>query len=205
MAKAVKNDGGTGDQPPEGTDAPVTPPAEPAEPATEPEVAPVEPAPAAPAAPVAPENKVTGVLVNGVLTTDMTAIQNHVTTLETAIKEGSDANRTSFVEGLSSSNKIPATQVDSLTALALSLSDEQFATWSASYESVPSNSLFAEHGPGTVGSPSGATPVNAEKAKTDRISTLEGVVAMHRRTMSDERVKETKSYKELQQLLAPSS
>lgn len=139
-----------------------------------------------------------GVLINGVMVTDWQAIQNHLASLETAQNEAQEQFRRDFVTGLSNANKIPATMVDGLTAHALSLSAEQFSEWSALYDAAPSQGLFAKHG-STGGSSDQQASSTNEAA--DRIEVLKGVVAMHERTMSAEKVKQTKSYIELQTLL----
>lgn len=137
-----------------------------------------------------------GVLINGVVVTDYTAIQAHVRSLENAQQEAQDTFRRDFVSRLSENNRIPATQVDALTEFALGLSPEQFTQWSASYESAPGIDLFSMHGPDA--SAQGGTESSAQQS---RIEQLQGIVAMHQRTMSPEKVKQMKSYIELQKLL----
>lgn len=170
---------------PDGQEVPETPAVEVSNPPVEPE----------------PSNKVAGqqgVLINGTLVTDWATIQNHLAALQNAQQEAQEQHRRDFVTGLSNDNKIPATMVDGLTAHALSLSPEQFSEWSALYATAPSQSLFDKHG-STGGSSDPQANSNTEKA--DRIEVLKGTVAMHERTMTPEKVKQTKSYIELQSLL----
>lgn len=214
---------------PEVTPAPApdtTPPTEPATdpapaaPESDPAPAPAEPAAPAPAAPApttGPENKGTqGVLINGVLTTDWNVINQHFAALNTAQAEQTQVHRKNFVESLGASNKIPATQIDGLVALVNgdgenvpAMSDEQFAAFKASYESLPVSTLFSTVPAATQNDQTNPqnsgfsfdSPVMTAEQKKDRIAVLEGTVAMHSRNMNAEDVKSTKSYIELQELL----
>lgn len=197
---------------PEVTPAPVpegTPPAEPAttEPATPEPAAPVAPAPAS-----APENKASGVMINGKLETDWKVINAHFASLTAAQDEQRATNRKDFVEKLAVDNKITAPMIDKLVELVNgtdtvpAMSDEQFAAFQASYESAPASSVLAQHDatqPGaTSGQPSTVVGQMTADEKKDRINVLQGTIAMHRRSgMPDDKVKNTKSYIELQQLL----
>lgn len=199
---------------PENTGDPVTEPegqptGEPTTPEPEPTPTP-EPTPApAPAPAPAPENKVQGVLINGKVETDWTVINNHFAALQNAQDEQRTTFRKDFVENLAKSNKIAATQIDHLINLVNgdgdkvpAMSDEQFAAFQASYESTTASPLFQNHDattqPGQSGNSGAPVPANE---RADRIQVLEGTVAMHRRTMPEEKVKNTASYIELQQLL----
>lgn len=149
--------------------------------------------------PTSPENRAQfSVLVNGTAVSDLGAIQSHITALETFRNETITQGRTDFVADLAKSGKIPATQIDKLTAFALKLDDEQFNDWKDSYDSAPSMSLFDPHGT-TPGNSS--APVSNGNAITAEIDTLEAIVADHRRTgMSQEQIEAKESYKRLQQL-----
>lgn len=196
--------------------APETPdPNSPDVPETPAEPTPAAPAPAAPATPApatpAPENKATtGMLVNGVMVTDPTAIQAHITALETAHNEARDLHRKEFVDQLATDNKILASALEKTHKFANGLTDEQFSDWSATWSDAPAAALLGDHGtttppPAAPGNTYGQnTPMTAE-AKADRISVLQGIVAMNQRTMSDEQVKSTPSYAELQSLLGTSN
>ena len=153
-----------------------------------------------------------GVMIDGKLVTDWAVINRHFNTLSTAHAETQASNRSAFVEGLAAANKIPATMIDHLTKLVNgsvedglpAMSDQQYAAFQASYESAPASDLFAQHATTTeagrqAGQP-GSQQMTAD-AKADRISVLEGIVAMHQRNgMPKDRLEQTASYVELQQL-----
>lgn len=163
------------------------------------------PAPKAPQAPEAPANT-TGVIINGQLETDWNKIQAHLKALETAQVETTNANRREFVENLSSDNKIPAPQVDSLVALALTMTAEQYAAFQASYESAPASSLFGSYGDDKSGRSSSAPSSSDVKNKEQRIKDLQGIIdQLERSSMSEEKIKKTATYQELEQLLGNES
>jgi ATP-dependent protease ClpP protease subunit len=202
-----------GDQPtnetvdPDVTPAPVpddTPPAEPEPDAPETD----EPEPAADPEPETSNIVAQGVMIGNRMVTDFSVINRHMETLQAAQNEQQAAHRKNFVEGLASDNKIPATMIDSLidfvngNGTKPGLSDEQFADFQASYESSASSSLFDNHGATRTDDSTtpGGAPITDAKAKADRIEILEGIISMHKRTMSSEDVEQTPSYKELQSL-----
>lgn len=155
------------------------------------------------------ENRATpqqGVMINGKLETDWTVINQHFAALNQAQEEQKRAHRQSFVEGLAAANKIPAPMVDNLTKFVLGdentpgLSDEQFEAFAASYESATPLALFNEHA-ATESTTAPGTPT-ATSAKNERVGVLEGILAMHRRGgMTEDQIKNTQSYIELQSLL----
>lgn len=208
----LKNQDGSETQPPAGeTQTGGTPPSpapqqEP-NPETQTEETPPEapntpdPDPAPASQPEQPSNQA-GVMIDGKMVTDWQAIRNHINALQTAQTEREQAHRREFVENLSKDNKILATQVDSLTAFALTLSPEQFSNWSASYDSAPSQSLFENHGHQQQNSNS---PASVSDERNDRIEVLQGTISMLERTMTPEQVKKTSSYAELQSLLGNNS
>lgn len=217
MGNSPENEGGN--QPAAETTEPVveevTPPVavevpEPvADEAPEPSTDPLVTAPAASAG-------VQGVMINGKLETDFTVINRHFATLNAAQAERTETFRKEFVEGLASFNKVPAPMVDHLIKLVNgdtetklpAMSDEQFAAFQASYESAPASTLFQNHATTQAGQPASQNqngqPVSADE-RTDRINVLEGILAMHRRTMPEDSVKKTQSYAELQTLLGSSN
>lgn len=155
---------------------------------------------------------VQGVMIDGKMVTDWAVINRHMATLQNAQDEQRAVNRKKFVEGLAASNKIGAPQVDSLVALVNgdaqnnipAMSNEQFAAFQASYESAPVSSLLGEIPTTQSQNPGSTGTTGAQNAgdKSDRVAVLQGTVAMHRRGgMSEEDVKMTKSYIELQSLL----
>ncbi len=184
----------TTDQP-EGTDDGVTPAG--AEGAETP--APVEPGSQPQAPSDSPSNRAAGMfMVGGRQVADQQAVQNHINALETFQRETVEGGRKAFVAKLSDDKKIAASQVDSLTAFALKLNDEQFSDWAASYDSAPSQPLLGEYG-GNNGEPQ---PQNTqtEGSKADRIAVLEETVSMHARSMSPDQLKNIPSYQELMKL-----
>jgi ATP-dependent Clp endopeptidase proteolytic subunit ClpP len=144
-----------------------------------------------------------GVIINGKLETDWKVIQAHLDVVNQAQKDATEVTRKNFVTKLSDDRKIPATMVDSLTAHALSLNDEQWASFRASYESLPASALFEDHATtqdGRNNSSAGERGQMTPEAKQDRIKILRGVVDQLERSMSPEDVQKSKSYIELQQL-----
>lgn len=135
--------------------------------------------------------------VNGQESSDLTAVQAHITVLEGFRDETTKASREEFVKDLSAKGKIAATQIDSMTAHALTLSDEQYEGWKSSYEAAPVNPLFGNHGNGNTNLDGDPSPEKSE------VETLEEMVAMHRRAgMKDEALHKTPSWKRLQELKA---
>lgn len=182
------------------TPTPPTPPAEP----NNPQPAPTPPAPQPqpqPSAEAAPQ-----LSLFGRPTTDFAAVQRHITTLETFRQETIEMGRRDFVTNLAHSNKIAATQIDSMAALVLTMNDEQFAAFRATYEAAGAAPLFAPHGQqsGTSSTPQGAAgPPNEGQpnAEPNEMDILEETVANHKRAgMSEETIEKTSSYKKLQAL-----
>lgn len=171
------------------------------------EEAPVAPvvAPVAPVENVAPVDAegVTnaaqfGVVVNGVLTSDIKAIQKHINTLETFASETKTAGRAEFLNTLAREGKIAAPQAEALGDFVQGLTDEQYATWSASMSVAPQMSLFGKH--------TGETDTGAVSNDAEHIETLRGIVKHHRDSgRSEEFIASTSSYKELMALEAKQS
>lgn len=164
-------------------------------------VASTAPAPTEPVAtPPAPEAGVS-VVINGAVVTDLSAVQAHITGLETFKNETIQSGRKDFVASLAKAGKILAND-EALSAseqFALSLSNEQFASWKAVMEAAPAAQMFQQHGvtPGDQNAPVNGGSNNAAV----RMQELEEVIAAHRATgMSEERIAEKASFKELQQL-----
>lgn len=194
-----------GDQP---TPAPAPVPAEEEddEPAVE-ETPPAAPAPAGTEPP--PSAQLVNHLINGRSYRMPQAVHTHLSNLETFRKETIEGSRVEFVENLARQNKIAATQIGSradgdqaatgLIAFALGLSDEQFSSWKASFESAPAQTLFGTHGiePGDTNAP---TRTGAENVQLE-IANLEQIIADHRRAgLSQEKIETKESYKRLQAL-----
>jgi hypothetical protein len=158
-------------------------------------VAPVPPAPvpqqqhAAPAQPVA-------FSIKGQSVTDPAAIQAHITGLETFQSETVTAGRVSFVTSLAKDGKILATQLESLTAFAKTLDDQQFQSWKTAMEAQPGSTVLANHSAGTGTQNAPGQP--EDETKSAKIMTLRSVVSMHQsRGASPDEIKASASYKEL--------
>lgn len=162
------------------------------------------PAPPAPAptpspqpAPAPPPTQPTAQFrVGGQVTNDFRAVQAHIDTLEQTIAETVHLGRTEFVAGLARDNKIAASQIESLTAHALSLSPEQFASFRVGFEAAPASSLFGQHGQQPAGTPSNpGTPVPS--AESD-LEVAKGIVRQHRNAgMAPDSLKKLPSYQKL--------
>jgi hypothetical protein len=105
------------------------------------------------------------------------------------------------VEGLASSRVITNPQKDAFHALVQTMNDAQFQAFRKSYEGAPPAGIFGQV-PSGDGGGDGA-PVSTRE---DRIAVLESVVHNFRTLgRSDDQIKETPSWKELQQLKAQSA
>lgn len=134
--------------------------------------------------------------INGVETNDFTAVQAHCLTLETFRSETIESGRASFVDQLATDGKIGNPMKESFKAMVATMNDAQFDAFKASYELAPKLPIFGQH---AGGSNAGA---NADPAQAE-IETLEEIVANHKRSgMSEEAVKNTKSFKRLQAIKA---
>jgi hypothetical protein len=140
--------------------------------------------------------------VNGTETSDYAAVQAHIATLEGFARDTKDNGRKSFVAQLVTDNKIAAPMKESMEALAVGMSDEQFAAFQKSYELAPKMSLTANHGmaTGTPDKPAAGTidPVQ------DEIDILEAQIQMHRLAgaLSEEQIKNTKAFRRLTEIKA---
>lgn len=138
--------------------------------------------------------------VNGQPTSDFASVQAHIDTLEGYRAEATQQGRRDFVQDLAERNIIPVTQVEGLQAHAMTLNDEQFATFRAMYANAPAAPGFASFGnQETAQTP----PVNggvgpSSDAPLGEIETAKEIVAQHRRAgLSEEKVQQTSSYKKL--------
>lgn len=138
-------------------------------------------------------------VVNGVSFRVPQAVASHIETLETFRTETIETHRSTFVENLARTNRIAATDIETTTAWALGLSDEQYDTWATMMGGTPASALFAQHGTNPGDS---QAPVSQQADDVAReIADLETIVANHRRAgMSEEKLQTKASYKRLQQL-----
>lgn len=186
-----------------------TPPTPPTSPASDPQPDEDEEtgAPASPEGPPVTENapltpaatnKVTSgtslFMVNGKQVGDPSAVQAHITSLESFFNETREANRKEFITNLAKNNKIAATQIGAMEELVATMDDKQYGLWSASWDAAPNVALLGSHGGGEGGSPSGT----AQSTVADRVDVLKGIVNQHKLAgMNHEKIKDTNSYKEL--------
>jgi hypothetical protein len=106
------------------------------------------------------------------------------------------------VKELAKAGKILAPNMTETETFVLSLTDEQYKGWSALYDSAPSMPVTGQHG--QTHSDEGAPQATPEAATVDRITVLRGILDTLGRSMSDDKIKQTDSYKELQTLLGTS-
>lgn len=139
--------------------------------------------------------------VAGQVVQDYSRVQSHIDALEGSLAEIQLANRQTFVKDLATNRKIAATQIDSLTALALTMTPEQFSAFQAGYKDAPA--VFQQFGqqqdPGQGGGQGGPTGTgNGNQPEPSEIDTAKDIVANHRRAgMKEEMVRESASFKKL--------
>lgn len=76
-------------------------------------------------------------MVGGRPTTDVVAVQNTITVLETFRAEAIKTAKADFVKSLVTGNKLAATQLESQQQFVAGLSDEQFESYKKSWEAAP--------------------------------------------------------------------
>lgn len=157
-------------------------------------------APAGTPAATPPAPQMMAFRVNGQQTSDFASVQAHIDVLEQFRTETTTAGRQAFVEDLAQRNIIPVTQVAGLQAHAMTLNDEQFASFRAMYANATAAPGFASFGNQENAQ---TPPVNggqgpSQDAPLGDIETAKEIVAQHRRAgLAEEKVKQTDSYKKL--------
>lgn len=156
-----------------------------------PPVTPVAPE-AAPETVVENKGQIQGVVINGALVTDSKAIQAHIDTLETFANETKVTGRKAFLDKLAEDGKMSAPQAEALNDFVQGLSDEQYASYSASWDVAPKMAMFASHGGGSFeNSP-------AASSEDEKLETLRDIVQHHRNAgKTPAQIAELPSYKEL--------
>lgn len=132
--------------------------------------------------------------VNGQPTTDFSAVQQHITVLETAQREQTEQARRDFVADLARPprNVISASQVQDFERHVLSLTSEQFEAFRNLYGSAAPMPLFQQHGTESV------NPNGGGSAESTQVDTDKAIVKQHQRAgQRPEKIKETPSYKRL--------
>lgn len=184
----------TTSEPGTGTTPPATPPATPPEtPPATPPASSTEPATHARSA-----NTAHTFRVNGAETTDYSAVQAHIATLETFRAETLEHTRTSFVDGLAAANKITNPMKESFRALVLTMTAAQFEAFAKGWDNAPAANMLGQIEVGGTG-----TPPPAGGTQPTELDDLREIVANHRRSgMTEEALVKTKSYRRLQELTA---
>jgi ATP-dependent protease ClpP protease subunit len=155
-----------------------------------------------PVTPVTEPVQMTGQLVTGQSfkmgsdeSSDPIAVQKYIDTLEGFQRETVNGYRKQFVQSLATgdSPKIGAPQVEKLETFALSLSNEQYKSWVASWDAAPGLALLGSHAAG--GRDGGEVTATKDAAK-DQIEVALAIVDQHKRSgMAPESIKNTASYK----------
>lgn len=191
----------TGETPEEESAQPTEAPAEPEAPETDPAENEEEETEPVAQTPAAPSNKGTlfSAKINGSLSSDAVAVQNHIDGLEQFRKETLENARKSFVAQLAKDNKIAATQVDGLEEFALDLTDAQYEKWTASWNAAGSIPLLGQHAGGT--SNHAGTGSSPEAEKSAEIEKVKAIVRQHKLSgMPTDQIQKTESYNRLLEL-----
>ena len=140
------------------------------------------------------QTEVSSFRINGVTeVSDFAAVQAHIEELEIFRTESIQEGRTSFIDSLAANKIIGGPQAAQFKELAPTMSNDQWAQFTKSWEGVSPSNLFARHDLGDGTSSQGEIDATAE-----RIATLEGIVQNHRyRGATEEQISNMGSYKEL--------
>jgi len=164
------------------------------------------PNPATPPAAAPPRAAPLVFRVAGQDVSDSAQVQRHIETLErnTATLEAFrtetlQAARKNFVRSLAASNKVNASEIDSMEEFALSLDDAQYVKWVATFEKAPALAHLGRQAPD--GAQNGGPA--ALSADQQTIADLEETLKYHRMGgMSEEDIKRTASFAKLAVLQA---
>lgn len=155
----------------------------------------------APVAPVpVPQPVAQAFMLNGQSTSDVGAIQAHISTLEAFRNETLEAARVEFVGSLVASGKLMASQQEAMGTFAKGLTADQFTSWKAAMDAAPQLSVLGMHG-----APSGTSVKPAAGGSGDaNVAALESarsIVRMHELAgKPKEFIQGTESYKTIQRL-----
>lgn len=134
---------------------------------------------------------------------DYARVQAHIASLETEVgtlrefqSQTVASNRSDFVNGLASSNRILASQVESLTAFAQGLSVEQFEAWKGAMELTPENPALGTYSGGST-EHGGTQPTGEQQSpEAAKLDIDRAVIGQHKRSgMALDKIKATASYK----------
>lgn len=129
--------------------------------------------------------------VNGQATSDMNAVQQHISTLELFRTDTTKTNRERFIDELAKANKIGANQIDSFKSHVLTLNDEQYKQFTEMYQAAPAHSLLGQHG--NTGGDDNLPP--GDKLREDFEVARDTVEQLKRSGMSDEQIQKTTAFK----------
>lgn len=147
-------------------------------------------------APVASASGAFTFSINGVQTSDARQVQAHIETLENFRSESVKAGKMAFVTQLAADNKIMAPQVAKLQTYVLSLTDEQYDAWKATWDDAPAHQMFGTM-PGGSSNHDGPQSQGKEDA-ANKLEIARDTVMHHKRSgLTDEQIRETQSYKDL--------
>lgn len=188
-----------------------SPPAEQPTPASEPETQPeADPQPAAPSAPTAPEgtppgntpspdNKLYTFMVSGSpVQMTMAQAQAQLTELTEFRNQSITAGKKAFVKALHDEKKITGPQVKAIEDYVMSLPDEQYDAYRATWEGAGSVPMLGNHAVQDA-SKDGAG-ARSETDATELETAKEIVNNFKRSNMPQDTIKETPSYKRLMEL-----
>lgn len=140
--------------------------------------------------------------INGGQTQDFSAVQAHITALETASAEQREQSRKDFIRGLAegATPKIMATQIPNIESYALKMDDTSWGSFKDSWGAAQPVPAVSMHSAGATTNPTGNTPATGatEPSETD---TLAAVVKQHRYSgMRPEEIAKTGSFQKLQKI-----
>lgn len=141
--------------------------------------------------------------IGGRQTNDFSAVQAHITSLETAQTETKNANRKLFIKGLSEgpTPKILAPQIEQIESYALGLADDAWTAFEKSWGVAPATPHTSQHG-AAQSTPSASQPGgNPPAGEHTEVDTWAGIVQHHRRgNMPQKALEQTESYQKLKAL-----
>lgn len=126
--------------------------------------------------------------ISGIKTKDFSAVQKHITTLETALAERDTAARNEFCDTLATRGVVLASNLDATKAFATSLSSEQFAAWKATQDAAPALKLFGQY----------EVVTDQQSGDAAEFEIAVGIVEQHKRSnLKPDAIRETASYKKM--------
>lgn len=138
--------------------------------------------------------------VGGQTTTDFAAVQAHIDNLEADAARHVTEGRNRYIDELAQHGKIGQPQVDTMKALAATMTPEQFEAFKSSYDAAPALSLLSAHGGATNPADGAPTPPAPGAPSSDETFNLlvETVQNHGRAGMKPEDIKASASYKKLE-------